>query len=241
MSLYLFDHEYTADQAKCREWSKLLPRFVPLRWAEDNFVVEDGTALVCAKEERHLVVVHFSGIRGSAERRPALKDLGIPLLIVSGDPGQGPLNGLESDAAKCYYRIARIAGREELDTTFRDLFAAFWEKYTETGELNWSSLEPEPWPRNLVAVYVVAKSAQLSDQTSRGRILEAWKRMDETTKRRVWRKAYEEYGKRGGSPEKWSAGGLPDLTKKEGDMAPLDFDEQKVVNTVETIQSTFPH
>jgi hypothetical protein len=123
---------------------------------------------------------------------------------------------------------------EGVDTTFHDLFAGFWKKYQETGQLDWATLEPEPWPRNLVAVYLVARSAQLSEGTRQGAILSGWKQMEEGRKERFWESAFREYRERDGSLDKWA--GLPDVARG-GEHDTLDFNDERIATAVDAIHS----
>ena len=235
MTLYLFDSDASPGSKQCRDWGSLLPKFALLRYDDLLGRFTEGVKA----GEKGLVVVHQSSI-GGAKCIDAVKKLGVPILVISGDPEleRKPVPGLEPEAKSCYYRSAAVRGRKELDTTFRDLFDDFWTIYTTTGELKWAILEPERWPRNLVILYLVVRSAELSQGEARGKILAGWKAFDNETKRKIWQTALEEHMRRGGSYDKWKFAGLPDVSKP-GEDEVLDFGEEKIAEALNTLASVF--
>jgi len=240
MTLFLLDRDYEPSEKLGREWETMLPGCLAIQFdnerAPSRLVDKNDHPVEAPEDGRHLVVVHRSSIEKSDVRIQLVRRLNIPVLIISREGGQPGFPGLP-EGTGCYYRRAGVKERREgLDTKFSNLFADFWKKYQETGELDWANLEPEPWPRNLVAVYLVARSAQLGEGTRRAAILAGWNGMERGRKEGLWRKAFQEYRERGGSPETWKAAGMPDVAQ-EGGLATADFKEQQIVSAVEAIQS----
>lgn len=244
MRVYILDLEYDPSLNSGRKWHEMLPEPISVTFddlARASEVVDRATGqnVRIADGIRDLMVVHRSSVASNEDRVSAINDTGVPLLVVSRERHTEQVSGLGKISEAFYYRKAGILTRSEgVDTTFHDLFADFWKKYQDTGELGWAMLEPEPWPKSLVAVYLVVKSAQLSQQAGRYRILAAWEGMDQKAKHRIWRKARDEFGQQGGSSEKWRTAGLPDVSNG-GDGQSLEVNEQQVAGAVDTIQSVF--
>ena len=236
MSLLLLDLVYAPGDSG-REWEKILPAFRLVRFddrTQPAYLVDDtGDELQPLGSGHHLIVVHRSSIEESGARVRLIAGIGIPVLVVSRDIGlqQVELDRLP-DRGNFYYRKAGVlTGDEEVDVLFRDLFADFWDKYQETGKLDWAMLEPKADPRSLVAVYLVAKSAQLNPK-KRKAIVAGWDIMATKRKQDIWRQALQEYVGQEGTPKTWKALGL-----RDGEGKKLDFDDVKIDAAVTAIES----
>jgi len=67
-------------------------------------------------------------------------------------------------------------------------------------KIPWHTLEPDPWPPNLVAIYLFMKALQLTAPEQRNPIRDGWRRMPDEWKRSLWESARREFRERTGNP-----------------------------------------
>ncbi|HEX8087922.1 MAG TPA: hypothetical protein VF762_03670 [Blastocatellia bacterium] len=76
-------------------------------------------------------------------------------------------------------------------------------------EIPWEKAEPDPWPENLVAIYLLLKAIELSPRDAQS-IRDAWDRMDNSWRKQVWVNAWSEYHEDLSlNEEDWKNAGLP--------------------------------